>query len=227
MSRISGEWPTALQEMFTASQRTLLSRFCGYDRRSVDAALRAATDRLKAAVDESEAYTELARVLDEQLDEARAALAEYDRLHAGDGVRRAEDPVTRDVVARAVHEADAVVEDARQDARLVVDREEQAVASGMRSLEDAEREVRRRLAATTVAAGDVVRAAGSNCERLLARLVGRQRVLDEWTDEFSELLDVLPSFQGTVEIPRSRRSDETGVPQARSAEVDLTAAESA
>jgi hypothetical protein len=40
-------------------------------------------------------------------------------------------------------------------------------------------------------------------------------VLDEWTREFADLLDVLPSFHGTVEVPRSRRPEEAGVPRAR------------
>jgi hypothetical protein len=227
VSGAPGEWPPVLQEMFAASQRNFPLRFRGYDRRAVDAALRGATARLKASVDEAEAYVELAGVLDEQVEEARIALAEYDRLHAGEEVRRAEDPFTRDVVARACHETDAIVEDARRDARLVVEREEQAVATRMRSLEDEELEVRQRLAASTATAGDVIRTARSNCTRLLARLIGRQQVLDEWADEFSALLDVLPSFHGTVDIPQSRKSEEAVSPRVRAPETDLAPAETA
>ncbi|HEX6346212.1 hypothetical protein [Umezawaea sp.] len=208
MSR--AEWPVALREVFAASQPTLPLRFRGYDRLAVDEALADAAARREAAVEEAEAYADLACVLDGQLAEARAALAEFDRLHAGEEVRSAEDAHTRDVVGRARQDALAVVEDARREARLLVAREQRAVASRAGALEDEERDGRQRLASSTDAAGDVLRAAASGCARLLARFAERQRVLEEWTREFSGLLDVLPSFRGTVGIPRSRRPEEVG-----------------
>ena len=225
MSGVRGEWPTALQEVFTAARRAFPLRFRGYDRREVDRELREAAGRLAAAVEESDGYVELAAVLDEQFGVMRGLLAEYDRLHAGGAVRGSDDPATRAVVARARHEATAVVEDARRDARLALDREERAIASRMAELEDAEREERRRVAASTAAAADALRDARSGCERLLARLLGRQRVLDEWTREYADLLDVLPSFHGNVEIPRSRRPEEVGAPRPRDAETTPVAAE--
>jgi len=220
-----GEWPTALQEVFRTAQRTFPVRFRGYDRSEVDQELREAAGRLAAAVEESDGYVELAAVLDEQLAVMRALLAEYDRLHAGVEVCRSDDPDTRAVVARARHEAATVVEDARRDARLALDREERAIASRMAELEDAEREDRRRVALSAAAAADVLQVARAGCERLLARVLGRQRVLDEWTHEFADLLDVLPSFHGTVEIPRSRRPEEVGLPRPRDAETAPAAAE--
>lgn len=214
-----------LQEILAAARNAFPLRFGGYDRRAVDTALLDAADRLKTDVEDAEGYLELARVLDEELEEAREALARYDRLHAGEGLAELEDEAARDAVARARWEADAIVRDARREARLAVERAEQAAAARMRSFEDEDREVRRRLAALTAMAGDVVRAAGRSSERLLARLAGRQRVLDEWAREFSPLLDDLPSFCGTVEIPRSRKPEEAGVPRARTADEEPAAVE--
>ncbi|MET1076187.1 MAG: hypothetical protein ABWY11_26320 [Umezawaea sp.] len=225
MSVFPEEWPTALQEILTASRGKLPLRFRGYDRQAVDVALRETTEQWRTAVEDSEGYLELARVLDEELAEARTELARYDRLHSGEELAGIEDEATRDAVARARCEADAIVEDARQEARAVVERHEQAVAARMRSFEDEEQEARRRLAALTAMAGDIVRAAGTSCEQLLARLAGRRQLLDEWAREFSALLDVLPSFCGTVEIPRSRRPEEVGAPRARTVEAELTATE--
>ncbi|MCS7482023.1 hypothetical protein ACFFQW_02785 [Umezawaea endophytica] len=225
MNGTRGEWPTALQEVFTAARRVLPSRFRGYGRREVDEVLREATGRLAAAVEDADAYVELAAVLDEQVLVMRSLLDEYDRLHSGDEVCREEDPAIRDVVTRARHDAATVVADARGQARLALDRQERTIESGMAALEDAGREDRRRLALSTTAALDVVRDARSGCEELLARLVGRERVIEEWTREFADLLDVLPSFHGTVEVPRSRRPEEVGVPRPRAAETTPTAVE--
>ncbi len=225
MTGSSGEWPTLLQEAFTAAQRGFRLRFRGYDRHEVDRELREATERLTAAVEDADAYVELAAVLDEQVAVMRALLAEYDRLHAGEEVCGEEDPATRDAIARARREAAEIVEDARRDARLVLDREERAIASRLAELEDAERESRRGLVTSTAEAADVLRDTRSGCERLLARLLERQRVLDEWTDEFADLLDDLPSFHGTVEIPLSRKPEEAGVPGLRAVEIIAPTAE--
>lgn len=218
MSAPSSEWPATLQEMLAAPQRRFPSGFRGYDRLAVDEAFRDASQQLNALVEECDALAELALVLEEELEAVRAGLAEYERLHAGEEVRQSQDPATRAVVERALQEADSVVDDARLEARRTVERDQQAVSMSLRSLEDEERDGRRRLAAATAVAGDVVRSARRNCAQLLARLVERQQVADGWAREFADFLDVLPTFRGTMEIPQSRRSEDATAPRIEVAE---------
>jgi cell division septum initiation protein DivIVA len=218
VSAPSSEWPATLQEMLAAPQRKFPSGFRGYDRFAVDEAFRDASQRLSALVEECAALAELALVLEEELEGVRAGLAEYERLHAGEEVRQSQDPATRAVVERALQEANSVVADARLEARRTVERDEQAVSTSLRSLEDEERDGRRRLAKATAVAGDVVRSARRNCAQLLARLVERQQVADGWAREFADFHDVLPTFRGTVEIPRSRRSEDATAPRIEVAE---------
>jgi cell division septum initiation protein DivIVA len=204
----SSQWPAALQEMFTARQRAIPVRVRGYDRQEVDQALERAGARLGAAVDECAPLVDLVSALDQGLEKARARLAEYDRLHAGEAVRQAEDEATREVVEQAERDAEAVVGDAHGEARRAVERAESAVADKLRELEDAEREGRWRLAMATSLARDVLQEARKGCADLLTRLVGRQQEANGWGREFSPLLDALPSFHGTVEIPRSRQPED-------------------
>ena len=208
MTENPGQWPAVLQELFVSRQRTFPLRFHGYDRRQVDEALSQACRRLGDVVDECAPLSDLLGGLEKGLEKARMSLAEYDRLHAGERVCEADDEAVQKVIARARGDAEAIVDDARREARVAVQQAERAVVRKLRELEEAEREGRWRLAMSTSVAGDVVREARRGCVRLLTRLVDRQHEINAWIHEFSALLDILPSFHGNVEIPQSRRPDD-------------------
>ncbi len=180
----------AIDDLLNEGAHNFRTRWLGYDRGQVDAAVARMEEQVTVACADRDAALATAEDLARHLEEARSELTEYRMIHAGHSKDNAVSGCIRYLLHVARRKAEQIEDEARARVEDAVQRAEESAGRHARLLDEAEQETQRRLTEASRRAREIVGEALEQSRTLLADLAERQRLLEQWYAEVATVSDL-------------------------------------